>query len=146
MTLIADTGALYAAFDRADAHHKAVTAYLRTVDEKPVVSPLVLAELDHLALVRLGEEARATIMTELADTTLVATFTHAMFVTAADLAARHSGLSLGLTDASVMVLAHDYGTRDILTTDQRHFRAVQPILGGKDSAYCLLPFDAQTLG
>lgn len=142
MTLIADTGALYAAFDRSDAFHHEVSGYLRTLDEKPVVSPLVLAELDHLALVRLGEEARAVIMAELADTTAVATFTHAMFVASADVAARHSGFALGLTDASIMVLAHEYGTRDILTTDQRHFRAVRPLLGGKDGSYRLLPFDA----
>lgn len=142
MTVIADTGALYAAFDRADAHHEAVSGYLRTLDAKPVVSPLVLAELDHLALVRLGEAARAEIMADLADTTLVATFTHAMFVSAADVAARHSDLPLGLTDASIIVLAREYGTRDLLTTDQRHFRAVRPLLGGKGSSYRLLPFDS----
>jgi uncharacterized protein len=142
VTVIADTGGLYAAFDRADAHHVAVSGYLRTLDEKPVVSPLVLAELDHLALVRLGEAARVEIMSELADTTSVATFTHAMFVSAADVAARHSDLTLGLTDASIMVLAREYGTRDLLTTDQRHFRAVRPLVGGKGASYRLLPFDS----
>jgi uncharacterized protein len=142
VTLIADTGALYAAFDRSDAHHQQVTAYLGGLDEKPVVSPLVLAELDHLATVRLGEEARAVIMAELADTTYVATFTHAMFVTVADVAAQHGSFPLGLTDASVMVIAHEYGIRDILTTDQRHFRAVRPLLGGRDASFRLLPFDA----
>jgi uncharacterized protein len=142
MALIADSGALYAAFDRADAYHRDVSDYLRHVDEKPVVSPLVLAELDHLALVRLGEDARAVIMAELADTVSVATFTHTMFVAAADVAARHSGLRLGLTDASIMMLAHEYGTRDILTIDQRHFRAVQPILAEDGASYRLLPFDS----
>jgi predicted nucleic acid-binding protein len=141
VTVIADTGALYAAFDRADAYHGVVSGYLRTLDQKPVVSPLVLAELDHLALVRLGEAARVEIMAELAETTFVATFTHAMFVTSADVAARHSDLALGLTDASIMMLAQEHGTRDILTTDQRHFRAVRPVLGGKDASYRLLPFD-----
>jgi predicted nucleic acid-binding protein len=140
--MIADTGALYAAFDRADAHHEAVSGYLRTLDEKPVVSPLVLAELDHLALVRLGEAARAEIMAELADTVSVATFTQAMFVASADVAARHGDLALGLTDASIVVLAQEYGTRDILITDQRHFRAVRPLLGGKDASFRLLPFDS----
>lgn len=142
MTLIADTGALYAAFDRADAHHQAVSRYLRTVDQKPIVSPLVLAELDHLALVRFGEPARAAVMAELADTVSVATFTHAMFVTAADVAARYGDLPLGLTDASLMVLAHEYGTRDLLTVDQRHFRVVRPLVSATGGSYRLLPFDA----
>lgn len=142
MTLITDTGALYAAFDRDDQHHEAVAAYLRTVDAKPIVSPLVLAELDHLALVRLGESARAAIMSELAATTVVATFNHAMFVSAADVAARHGEFPLGLTDASVMVVAFEHQTLDILTTDERRFRAVRPVLGGREAVYRLLPFDA----
>lgn len=142
MTLIADTGALYAAFDRDDQHHDAVVSYLRTVDAKPIVPPLVLAELDHLALVRLGERARAAIMAELAETTHVATFSHAMFISAADVAARHDEFPLGLTDASVMVVAFEHQTHDILTTDQRHFRAVRPLLGAPAAAYRLLPFDA----
>jgi uncharacterized protein len=141
VTLIADTGALYAAFDRADAHHREIANFLRTTSHKPIVSPLVLAELDHLLLVRLGEEARAEAMVELADTTQVATFTHTMFVLAAGIAAQYTSISLGLTDASIMVLAQQYGTRDLLTTDQRHFRAVRPVLAQKDATYRLLPFD-----
>ena len=81
-------------------------------------------------------------MAELAEVMTVATFGHALFVNSAEVAARHRDLSLGLTDASIMVPAHQYGTRDILTTDQRHFRAVRPIEGARNESYRLLPFDA----
>jgi predicted nucleic acid-binding protein len=33
--------------------------------------------------------------------------------------------SLGLTDASIVVLADRYGAKDILTLDERHFRAIR---------------------
>lgn len=37
---------------------------------------------------------------------------------------RYAALELGLADASVVVLAGRTGCRDLLTLDQRHFRAV----------------------
>ena len=46
MTLIADTGAIYACYDRSDQHHGAVKALLTGVDEKLHVPALVLAELE----------------------------------------------------------------------------------------------------
>lgn len=52
---------------------------------------------------------------------------------------RYKDLDLGLADLSVMVLARRYGTRRILTFDERHFRAVQPLQGGW---FILLPADA----
>lgn len=141
MRLIADTGALYAVYDRSDTHHPAVRAFLERPGLRLVVPALVLAELDHLVLVRLGERARVTVMSELAETLEVAVFDRGTFVESADVAARHDGVMLGITDASVMVSAGRYGTLDILTTDQRHFRAVRP-LGGEATAYRLFPFDA----
>jgi len=51
---------------------------------------------------------------------------------------RYSGLRLGLADASVVVLAARFNTRRVLTFDQRHFRAVEPLQGG---AFTLLPAD-----
>jgi len=45
---------------------------------------------------------------------------------------------VGLADASNVVLATRYGTRDILTLDGRHFRA---IYGPKGRPFRLLPAD-----
>ncbi|MDT0203313.1 PIN domain-containing protein [Nocardioides sp. AE5] len=71
MTLIADTGAIYACYDRSDTHHAAVKAFLTDLDEKLRVPALVLAELDHLVGVRLGEQARATVIADVLDTMTV---------------------------------------------------------------------------
>lgn len=49
---------------------------------------------------------------------------------------RYADLNLGLVDASLVVLAERYQTVDLLTLDNRHFHAVQPLQGG---AFRLLP-------
>jgi uncharacterized protein len=46
---------------------------------------------------------------------------------------------LDIADLSVMVLARRFGTRRVLTFDERHFRAVQPLHGGW---FVLLPADS----
>lgn len=51
---------------------------------------------------------------------------------------QYKGLNVGLADISVVVLAHRFGTKRILTIDQRHFRALRPLDGG---SFTLLPYD-----
>jgi hypothetical protein len=64
---------------------------------------------------------------------------------AADVAAaervivRYADLQLGLADASIVVLAGRYGVRDVLTFDERHFRAVR---GPNGRPFRVLPADA----
>lgn len=53
-------------------------------------------------------------------------------------ATRYRDLELGLADASLVVLARRFGTRRILTLDERDFRAIEPLQGG---AFQLLPAD-----
>jgi predicted nucleic acid-binding protein len=61
---------------------------------------------------------------------------------ARELMARYSSLRLGLTDASIVVLADRYGTKDILTLDltldERHFRVVRT---SDRRSFRLLPAD-----
>jgi len=47
-------------------------------------------------------------------------------------------LELGIADASIVVLADRYATLDLLTLDERHFRAVQ---GPGNQPFRLLPAD-----
>jgi predicted nucleic acid-binding protein len=50
-----------------------------------------------------------------------------------------SDLGIGLTDASLVVLADRYRTNRILTLNERPFRALEPLGGG---SFELLPADA----
>jgi uncharacterized protein len=51
---------------------------------------------------------------------------------------QYADLDLGLADLSVVVLAHRFRTRRLLTFDERDFRAVKPLAGG---SFTLLPRD-----
>jgi predicted nucleic acid-binding protein len=51
---------------------------------------------------------------------------------------RYADLRIGLADASIVVLASRYQCQDVLTLDQRHFRAV---LGPDSQPFRLLPVD-----
>jgi predicted nucleic acid-binding protein len=52
---------------------------------------------------------------------------------------RYRALQIGLADASLVVLASRHGTRDVLTLDERHFRALR---GPGGRPFRLLPADA----
>lgn len=53
---------------------------------------------------------------------------------------KYRDLGIGLADASIVVLAERYGTRDILTLDERHFRAIRPLSG--EPSFRIFPADA----
>lgn len=55
---------------------------------------------------------------------------------------RYADQSLGLADASIVVLAERYGTLDVLTLDERHFRV---LLGPGDRPFRILPADRGAL-
>jgi hypothetical protein len=58
--------------------------------------------------------------------------------TVARLDGQYADLDLGLADLSVVILAHRFRTRRLLTFDERDFRAVTPLAGG---SFTLLPRD-----
>jgi predicted nucleic acid-binding protein len=59
--------------------------------------------------------------------------------TAVDVVQRYHDLEIGLTDASIVVLAARYGTDRVFTLDERHFRPLRTLAG---RPFRLLPADA----
>jgi predicted nucleic acid-binding protein len=51
---------------------------------------------------------------------------------------RYRRMNIGLTDASLVVLAAKYPTTRLLTLDERHFRAIRPL---NSDAFTILPAD-----
>jgi predicted nucleic acid-binding protein len=49
---------------------------------------------------------------------------------------RYRDQAIGVTDASLVVLAERYATRTILTLDRRHFDVLRPLQGKR---FALLP-------
>ncbi|CAN5801785.1 hypothetical protein BH23ACT11_BH23ACT11_30410 [soil metagenome] len=98
-----------------------------------------MAEADYLILSRLGIDVELAFLDDLAEGTFVAEcLTRDELRRARDLARRHRDLELGLADVSMVVLAHRYGTRRIITFDERAFRTVAPLQGG---SFTVLPAD-----
>ena len=140
MTLILDAAPLVAL---ADAREPRLEALLKIRDEEEgslVLPAPVAAEVDYLLGARFGEAARRAFLSDLAARRYdVACLEASDYRTVAELDARYADLGLGLADCSVLVLAERFGTRRLLSFDERHFRAAEPLQGG---SFQLLPADS----
>ena len=138
--IIADTSGLLAAMDPDEVHHDACRAVVEGEREPLVLSPFVLAELDYLVARKLGTEAELAMLADVAAGAYrLAPMEPGDVAAARDVVERYRDLGIGLTDASIAVLATKYGTEDILTLDERHFRAMRV---EKGRSFRLLPADS----
>lgn len=130
--MIIDTSVLVAFFDRSDAHHVEIREAIQGSAETLVVSPYVLAELDYMITARVGIQAELVMLRELA---AGAWELPALGVgdlhEATAVVEKYADQAVGLTDASLVVLAHRYRTRRIATLDRRHFTVLRPLSGGR---------------
>ena len=141
MALIVDAGALYAQADADEPRHAAVRAILEREREAIVTTELAVAEADYLILDRLGPDVERAFLEDLAEGTfLVECLDRAHLRAALEVVTRYRDLRLGLADASLVVIAERYGTRRLLTFDERAFRAVAPLQGG---SFTILPADQE---
>jgi uncharacterized protein len=135
--IVADTSALLAYFNQREPDHRAVASAIEATREPLVVSPFVIAELDYLVATRLGVRAELAVLQELAGGAYeLAAFTDDEMRSAVDVIRRYADQEIGVADASIVVLAHRYGTRRVLTLDRRHFDVLRPLDGGR---FALLP-------
>jgi len=124
--LVDTSGILAALFPDQRRHAECAEALLRSTPPR-VLSPFVLAELDYLILKFGGVETELLFLDEVARGVYeLPTFTANDIEQAHVIVERYKDLELGLADASIVVLASRFGTRDLLTLDERHFRAVRP--------------------
>ncbi|MDG9681280.1 PIN domain-containing protein [Streptomyces sp. DH18] len=143
MIIVADTSALYAAFDAAQTEHATAARILE--NERLAISPLVVTELDHLVHRDLGFPAAMQVMEALNSRMgdgqyRLAELKLADLRTAQEVRQKYEGLRLDLADAVGVVLADRYRTDRIFTLDQRDFRAMSPLTPGLD-AFRILPAD-----
>lgn len=105
-----------------------------------IVSPLVVAELDHLLRRRMTPDVARAFADDIASGAYtLAPLTTEDLASCMALDRRYCDLGLGLADAHLVVLAHAHRTDAVLTLDQRHLRAVRPLRG--KGALPLLPAD-----
>jgi predicted nucleic acid-binding protein len=139
VTLIADSGALYALYDADDRHHEAVKRALAAARGPIIVPTALLAEVDYLLREFLGVDAELDFLASIADGAFVLEhFLPPDLVRARELIEQYRGLDLGLTDATVVATAERLHVPTILTVDERDFRAVRHRSG---ASFVLWPAD-----
>ena len=138
--IILDTSGLLAAIDGSQRHHRAAAEALRLAGGPFLLSPFVLAELGYLLTTRVSAAAASALLGQVADGVYRLEPMEAGDVARArEITERYRDLELGLADASLVVLAERHDTADILTLDERHFRAV---LGSHGRRFRIRPADA----
>lgn len=138
--ILVDTSGLLAAIDPRQAHHVAAARVLLQPQPR-VLSPFVLAELDYLIGTHGGQIEELKLLRDVARGVYgLASFSATEIGAAMAVIERHADLRLGLADASIVVLAERHQCHEILTLDQRHFRAV---LGPGGKPFRLHPLDTQ---
>jgi predicted nucleic acid-binding protein len=136
--LLVDTSALLANYDRGEPLREAVAEVLRRPLRR-ILSPFVLAELDYMLAQAGGEPAELPMLQDVAEGRYeLAPFDAWDVAAAIQVIERYSRLNVGLADASIVVLAERLKCLDLLTLDQRHFRA---ITGPGGRPFRILPFD-----
>ncbi len=100
----------------------------------------MLAEVDHLAATRAGEQALRAFRADLSAGAYAVEWWADAISDCVELAEQYADLGVSLTDASLVALAARVETSRIATLDERHFRAIRPVSGGP--AFRLLPADA----
>ncbi|MCP3817611.1 PIN domain-containing protein [Streptomyces sp. A3M-1-3] len=144
MILVADTCAIIAAYD---ADHQDTNGCESALNEASlvVVSALVLAEVDHVGTARLGRNNTRFVMGDIRRNARILRYvipeiTPDTLDHAEGVRDRYAALDLDLADAVNVVLAADYRTDTMLTTDRRDLRAIRPLT--HHTAFRLLPDDA----
>jgi uncharacterized protein len=141
--VVADTSGLLAALDSAHPEHQGANEAIMAAGLL-VMSPLLLAEIDHVATRELGRQAAVSAIDDIRrwmrlSRIVVPEITEAHLSTAQSVRARYAGLNLDLADAVNVALASDYDTDAVLTLDRCGFRAVRPL--GRHKSFRVLPDD-----
>ena len=137
--ILLDTSGLLVARDASQRHHRECAATLGAASPPLLLSPFVVAELDYLLMRHVGRHAQAALLDEVAiGAYQLEQFNAADIARAKEVMVQYADLEIGLADASIVVLARRHAIAEVLTLDERHFRAMR-VEGRK--RFRVLPFD-----
>ncbi len=122
MSLLLDTGIVYAYSDRSDRWHPRARGLLQDAQRGLILPASIIPEVDHLLGARLGAKSRLAFYAGIVDGHyLVADVPREAYQRIVELNRRFADLDLGFVDASIAALAEALGLSRIATTDRRHF-------------------------
>jgi predicted nucleic acid-binding protein len=123
MSVLLDTGIVYAYYDRSDRWHERARTLVEGEPRGLILPAPVVPEVDHLLGARLGAKSRLAFYAGIVEGYyLVADLPRAGYGRVADLNRRFD--ELGFVDAAIVALSETLGIARIATTDRRHFSAL----------------------
>ena len=136
-TCVVDTGIVFALFDANDSWHERAVTFANQFPGKLVLPQTVIPESAYLINKYLGAEPEkhlidACIRGEFAVEALNDKDLRRISV----LLGQYAQMNIGMVDASVIAIAERLKTKEIATTDRRHFSVIQSARGG---TFTLLP-------
>lgn len=139
--ILVDTSGVVAALNPDDPHSATCQEVLLEDPGPRMLSPFVLAEIDYFLSTRSrAADASVRFLEEVVrDKYSLAPFDVRDVRVAREIMQKFRDLAVGLTDASIVVLAERYQTNRVLTLDERHFRALRVTRG---KPFVVLPADA----
>ncbi len=135
--IVVDTNVIVAAYKQDSDFHQACKRLL-TTSTPLATTAYVFAEVDYLLTKYGGPEVTLAALRDIASFVMLAPVGSSALHVAFHVMEKHP--EIGLTDASLVALAGDCGTTQLATMDYRHFRAINPLSGGK--YFTLLPEDS----
>ena len=137
--ILLDTSGLLSALDESQRYHHECANLLGEASPPLLLSPFVLAELDYLLMRHIGRRAQAALLEEVARGAYqLELFGAADVARAKEVVDQYADIEIGLADASIVVLAERHAVTEVLTLDQRHFRAMRI---ERRKRFKVLPFD-----
>lgn len=122
MSVLLDTGIVYAYYDQSDAWHARARRFVEGEQGGLILPSPVIPEVDHLIGHRLGTRCRGVFYAGIVEGYyLVADLPRDGYRRVADLNRQFDNLDLSFVDAAVVALAETLGVKRIATTDRRHF-------------------------
>jgi predicted nucleic acid-binding protein len=127
MTVIADTGPIYALVDRADSWHNRVVKWWKGNTERIVIPVCVLTEVCYLLHTRISPDAEASFVRAIASGDFeIESLEIDDFSRIESIMTKYADIELGFVDAAVAATAERLEAVKVLTTDRRHFSVIRP--------------------
>ena len=125
MSVLLDTGIVYAYYDRSDDWHVRARGVVQEAARSLVLPAPVIPEIDYLLGTRVGAAARHAFYAGITGGHyLVADVPRQVYPRVAAIDRQFADLSLGFVDAAIVALAEHLRITRVATTDRRHFAPV----------------------
>jgi len=130
VSVILDTGVVYAYYDRSDDWHARAAALVRSEARGLILPAAVIPEVDYLLGRRLGASSRRAFYRGITEGHyFVADLPRQAYARAAAVDQQFADLDLGFVDAAIVALSETMKVRRIATADRRHFDPLAAALG-----------------